>query len=153
MAYSLSKYGKQGYRWNLLLLLLLSPLLQAEGLRSPEAVAQSFAQAYRSGNADAIVALQFFIDDSNGVVAANRERERRAWLRQMRQQQMRSYRVDLLLAQDQGILPGQPRMPQKKLVVVYVSGQQREPLEESYLIGLHGGFYYLLPVHQQQGVR
>ncbi len=146
MAYSLSKYKKNGYCLGLLLL-LLSPLLQAEGLRSPEAVAQSFSQAYRSGNADAIVALQFFIDDSNGFAAANREGERRAWLRQMGQQQMRSYRVDLLLAQDQSMLLGRALMPQKKLVVVYASRQQHESLEETYLIGWQGGLYYLLPVH------
>lgn len=143
----LSRHGKQGYRCGvLLLMLLLSPLLQAEGMRSPEAVAQAFAAAYRSGNADAIVALQFFVDDSRGVAVANRERERWLWQQKMHEQQLRSYRVDMLLARDQEMAAGQPLAPQKKLLVSYLLKHQRELREESYLIGWQDGFYYLLPL-------
>ena len=140
MACSLSGYEKRGVRLALLLLVLLSPVAQAAGLRSPAAVAQAFAAAYRGGDADAIVALQFFVDDS-------REQERRAWLRQMRDHSMRSYRLAPLLAQDQALLAGLPLPPRNKLVVEYESQQQQRRIEAIYLIGWQGGAYYLLPGH------
>ncbi len=124
----------------LALLLMLSPLLQAEGLRSPEAVAQAFVHAYRSADSDAIVALQFLADGGRG-------HERQAWLRQLSDLKIRAYRVDLILARDQWRSAGQPLMPQKKLVVLYDSLNQQRQREETYLIGQADGFYYLLPVH------
>jgi hypothetical protein len=131
-------------------MLFLSPLLQAEGLRTPEAVAQAFATAYRNGDAEAIVSLQFFVDDSHGFAASNREHERRAWLRQMGEQQMRSYRVDILLARDQWALVSRSLVPHKKLVASYELRGRRGAVEETYFIGQQGGLYYLLPVHDGQ---
>ena len=131
-------------------MLFWSPLLQAEGLRTPEAVAQAFAAAYRNGNAEAIVELQFFVDDSHGFAASNRERERFVWMKKLEQQQMRSYRVDILLARDQWALASQLLVPHKKLVASYELRRQRGQVEETYFIGQQGGLYYLLPVHDGQ---
>lgn len=130
-----------------LLLMLCCPLLQAEGLRSPEAVAHAFVQAYRSGQPDAIVALQLFADGNNTSAAVNRERQ--AWLRYVQRRVLRSYRVDPLLARDQVLSHEHSILPQKKLVVVY-GGKQQERWEEVYLIASQGGSYYLLSAHQEQ---
>lgn len=143
----LSLYKKHNYPLALLLLLLPS-LLLAEGLPSPEAVAYTFAQAYRSSNADMVVALQLFVESRNP--AAARESERQAWVRQMQQWKIRSYRVDQLLARDQTALSNKALLPQKKLVVVYESQRQKEPSEQSYLIVWQTGGYYLMPVQQER---
>ncbi len=146
MRYYLLLFEKWKYRFSLILLMLWCPSLQAEGLRSPEAVAQSFAQAYRNGQPDAIVALQFFANDNNGLAAVSRERQ--AWLSYMGQRAIRSYRIAPLLARDQALLIRRSASPQKKLVVVYGATQQ-ERWEEVYLIAWQAGAYYLLPVHQE----
>lgn len=142
MAYWLSRYGKRGCVLGVVLL-LSSPWLQAAGMRSPEAVAQAFALAYRHGDTTAIVGLEYFAD---GAAAAGRERN--GWLRHMSSRSLRSYRMAPLLAQDQSLLRGTALLAVKKLVVEYEGREGR--VQEVYLIGQAGGAFYLLPVHAGQ---
>lgn len=138
MRYLLSRYGGL-----LFLLLSLSQPLAAAGMGSPEAVAQAFAAAYRSGNAEAVVALQLFTGDSAAAVAEHREQERRLWRRRMAEWPLRGFRVMPLLGRDQGAM-----LPGKKLLVEY--GGASGAMRESYLIAQQEGLYYLLSPHGGQ---
>lgn len=131
----------------LMLALLSSPLIQAGGGRSPEAVAQAFAGAYRSGNVEAILALELFTDGAGGTAAEVREREARAWRQQMVQWRLRGYRVAALLGRDRPQWQGGAQ-PVKRLEVEYLGAEGG--LQGRYLIVQQDGYYYLLSVHDGQ---
>lgn len=133
----------------LLALWLMSPLLLAAGMQSPEAIAQTFAEAYRKADSKTIVEMQYFGASKQPFVDAKREQQ--AWLRQVSHRRLLSYKVVNLMGRDQSEAAKLPLQNHKKLVIEYETHYQGRMTTETYWIGQKDGLFYLLPAHYGHG--
>ncbi len=119
----------------------------AAGANSPEALAMTLANAYRSGDAAAIVALHHFVPSPNVTVAEQQITARRDWRALIQRFKISGYRVSMLSAKDwqQFRVPDHPnRVPVKKLVITLLARHGAETQAANHYIGRVAGRYFFI---------
>ncbi len=136
----------------LLVTLVLLPVssVWATGANSPEALAMALANAYRDGDAVAIVALHHFVPSPDAAVAEQKITARRDWRALLQQFQISGYRLSMLSAKD-----GQQfratdfayPAPVKKLEITLMARHGGVKQMANHYIGRVAGRYFF--IHQK----
>jgi len=134
---------------SLLATLLLFPIgsVWAAGANSPEALAMAMANAHRSGNVVAIVALHHFVPTQNMSVDEQRAIARGEWRALIKQFQISGYRLSMLSAVErrQFHAPDYDALvPVKKLIITLVARHGEGKQTVNHYIGHVAGRYVFI---------
>lgn len=118
-----------------------------EGEKSPEALAMAVANALRSGNAAAIVALHHFVPTQYMPINEQRAIARREWRVLIMRFQISGYRLSMLSAveRQQFLVSDYPDLvPVKKLIITLVARHGQEKQIANHYIGHIAGRYFII---------
>ncbi len=129
----------------LLATLALFPIssIWAAGANSPEALAMAMANAHRSGDVGAIVALHHFVPTQNRSVAQQQAKARGEWRALIQQYQISGYRLSMLTAEDRRQFRTTDA-PVKKLLITLVAyhGAEKQ-IANHYIIRVAGRYLFI----------
>jgi len=120
---------------------------QASGAKSPEALGMALVNAYRSGDAETIVALHYFVPAAGAAIAEQQIPIRTEWRRLMRRYKLSGYRVTDLSAEERqrfNVAAQLSLAPIKKLIINLVAGNGAEQLSANRYIGSVSGDYFFV---------
>lgn len=129
----------------LLVTLALLPInsIWAAGANSPEALAMAMANAHRSGDAGAVVALHHFVPTPNRSVAQQQATARGEWRALLQQYQISGYRLGMLTAEDRRQFRTTDA-PVKKLLITLVARHGAEKqIANHYIIRVAGRYFFV----------
>ena len=115
----------------------------AAGAKSPEGLAFVLANAYRSGDSAAIVALHYFIPGQYALADKQRIAARGNWRRLIKQYRLSGYRVSMLSMRDREIAR-RGLKPVKKLVMTLARrGSSEKRSANLIIVHVDGGFFVI----------